>query len=238
LLVCHQFIVFVSPTAAYFYLWLAMLAGSAIAAESVALKSVPAPAASRHTWVAYPLAAAAGLVLAVYAIRLVAADGALAAVRRAFEAGDAEKAARDYQVVLAWQPQGAAADLYYSRGMADLAARPANPDVRLRAWREAVDAGTRAARWAEERPNARYSLAALLGAQNDSAGTEQCLRDAIAAAPNWYKPHWTLARLLALTHRDDEALAEAYAAVERGGSRHAEVLETWNRLKEDRAGKP
>jgi len=238
LLVCHQFIVFISPTAAYFYLWLAMLAGSAIAAESVALKSVPAPAASRHTWVAYPLAAAAGLVLAVYAIRLVAADGALAAVRRAFEAGDAEKAARAYQVVLAWQPQGAAADLYYSRGMADLAARPANRDVRLRAWREALEAGTHAARWAEDRPNARYSLAALLGAQNDSAGTEQCLRDAIAAAPNWYKPHWTLARLLALTHREDEALAEAYAAVERGGGRHAEVLETWNRLKRERAGKP
>ena len=233
LLVCHQFVVFISPTAAYFYFWLAMLASSAIAAESA-----PAPAASRRTWVAYPLAAVAGLVLAVYAFRLVAADGALAAVRRAFEAGDAEKAERAYQGVLVWQPQGAAADLYYSRGMADIAARPANLDVRLRAWREALEAGTRASRWAEDRHNARYSLAALLAAQNDSAGAEQCLRDAIAAAPNWYKPHWTLARLLELTHREDEALAEAYAAVERGGGRHAEVLDTWNRLKQERAGKP
>jgi O-antigen ligase len=238
LLVCHQFVVFVSPTAAYFYLWLAVLAGSAIAAESAAVKLAPAPAVSRRAWVAYPLAAAAGLVLAVYAIRLAAADGALAAVRRAFEAGDAEQAARAYQIALAWQPQGAGADLYYSRGMADLAARSANPEVRLRAWREALEAGLRAAREAEDRPNARYSLAALRAAQNDSAGAEQSLRDAIAVAPNWYKPHWTLARLLALTHRDDEALAEAYAAVERGGGRHAEVLDTWNRLERERAGKP
>ena len=238
LLVCHQFVVFISPTGAYFYLWLAMLAGSAIAAESVALKSVPAPAAFRGTWVAYPSAAVAGLVLAVYALRLVAADGALAAVRRAFEAGDAEKAARAYQVVLAWQPQGPGADLYYSRGMADLAAQPANPDERVHAWREALEAGVRATRWAEDRHNAQYSLAALLAAQNDSAGAEQSLRNAIAAAPNWYKPHWTLARLLALTHRDDEALSEAYAALERGGGRHAEVLDTWNRLKQERAGKP
>jgi hypothetical protein len=233
LLVCHQFVVFISPTAAYFYLWLAMVAASAIAAESVALKSARAPAAFRGTWVAYPLAAVAGLVLAVYALRLVAADGALAAVRRAFEAGDAEKATRAYQVVLSWQPQGATADLYYSRGMADLAAQPANPDVRLHAWREALEAGTRATRWAEDRHNARYSLAALLAAQNDSAGAEQSLRNAIAAAPNW-----TLARLLELTHRDDEALSEAYAALERGGGRHAEVLNTCNRLKQERAGKP
>jgi putative inorganic carbon (HCO3(-)) transporter len=243
LLVCHQFVVFISPTAAYFYLWLAMLAGSAIAAESTAVKSVHAPAAPRCAWVAYnwpayALAAVTGLVLAVYAIRLVAADSALATVRRSFEAGDAEKAARAYQTALAWQPKGPGADLYYSRGMAELAARSANPDSRLRAWREALDAGTRAARWAEDRHNAQYSLAALLAAQNDSAGAEQSLRNAIAAAPNWYKPHWTLARLLALTHRDDQALAEAYAAVERGGGRHAEVLDTWNRLKQQRAAKP
>jgi O-antigen ligase len=236
LLVCHQFIVFISPTAAFFYLWLAMLAGSAIAAESALLKS--APVVSRRTQFVYPLAAAAGLVLAVYAIRLVAADGALAVVRRAVQAGDIDTAARAYRDVLARQPRGAGADLYYSRAMADLAARPGDSGVRLNAWREALEAGTRAAGEAEDRHNARYSLAALLAAQNDAAGAERCLRDAIAAAPNWYKPHWTLARLLALTHRDEEALAEAYAAVDRGGSRHAEVLETWNRLKQERAGRP
>jgi hypothetical protein len=238
LLVCHQFVVFISPTAAYFYLWLAMMAGSAIAAESAAVKSVRAPAISRRAWVAYPLAAVVGFVLAVYAIRLVAADGALVAVRRAFQAGDAEKAAQAYRMALAWQPKGPGADLYYSRGMAELAARSANPDVRVHAWREALEAGVRATRWAEDRHNAQYSLAALLAAQNDSAGAEQSLRNAIAAAPNWYKPHWTLARLLALAHRDDEALSEAYAALERGGGRHAEVLDTWNRLKQERAGKP
>jgi tetratricopeptide (TPR) repeat protein len=177
-------------------------------------------------------------VLTVYAIRQLAADSALAGVRRAFEAGDADKAARAYQIALVWQPKGPGADLYYSRSMADLAARSANPDVRVHAWREALEAGVRATLWAEDRHNAQYSLAALLAAQNDYAGAEQSLRNAIAAAPNWYKPHWTLARLLAITHRDNEALSEAYAALERGGGRHAEVLDTWNRLKQERAGKP
>jgi len=122
--------------------------------------------------------------------------------------------------------------------MADLAARVTLPGSRFLAWGQAVEAGKRAASSAEDRHNACFSLAALLAAQNDSAGAEQSLRNAIAAAPNWYKPHWTLARLLALKGRDEEALAEANAAVERGGSRHAEVLETLSQLKQKNTGKP
>ena len=41
--------------------------------------------------------------------------------------------------------------------------------------------------------------------QNNMAGTEQCLRAAIAAHPTWFKPHWMLAQVLRLQGRDQEA---------------------------------
>ena len=233
LLVCHLFVVFIAPTAAYFYLWLAMLAGSAMDPEPS--EALPIP---RRAWPVYAVAVTTGLVLAVYATRLIVADAALATVRRAAETGQIEQAAQAYQTVLAWQPYGTGADLYYSRAMAELAARARLPNSRSLAWSQAVEAGKRAASSAEDRPNACYSLAALLAAQNDSAGAEQSLRNAIAAAPNWYKPHWTLARLLYLRHRPAEALAEASAAVDRGGDRHAEVLDTLTLLKQKNAGNP
>jgi tetratricopeptide (TPR) repeat protein len=232
LLVCNQFVVFIAPTAAYFYLWLAMLSGSATDPDPSEAPPVP-----RRAWPMYAAAVATGLVLAVYATRLMVADAALASVRRALETGQAEQAAQTYQTVLAWQPNGTGADLYYSRAMADLAPRATLPSSHFLAWSQAVEAGKRAASAAEDRPNARYSLAALLAAQNDSAGAEQSLRNAIAAAPNWYKPHWTLARLLSLTGRHEEALVEASAAVERGGDRHAEVLDTLIQLKQKSTGK-
>jgi tetratricopeptide (TPR) repeat protein len=233
LLVCHLFVVFIAPTAAYFYLWLAMLSGSATDQDpSEALK------VRRRAWPVYAVAVTTGLVLAVYAIRLMVADAALATVRRAAETGQIEQAAQAYQTVLAWQPYGTGADLYYSRAMAELAALARLPNSRSLARSQAVEAGKRAASSAEDRPNACYSLAALMAAQNDSAGAEQSLRNAIAAAPNWYKPHWTLARLLSLTGRDEEALAEASAAVERGGGRHAEVLDTLTQLKQKNTQNP
>jgi tetratricopeptide (TPR) repeat protein len=232
-LVCHLFVVFIPPTAAYFYLWLAMLSGSA--ADPDPSEALPVP---RRAWLAYAVAVMTGLVLTIYATRLMVSDAALATVRRALESGQIEQAAEAYQTVLAWQPKGTGADLYYSRGMADLAARATLPSSHFLAWSQAVEAGKRAASSAEDRPNACYSLAALLAVQNDSAGAEQSLPNAIAAAPNWYKPHWTLARLLSLTGRNAEALAEASAAVERGGGRHAEVLDTLTQLKQKNAQNP
>ena len=227
-LICNQFVVLIAPTGAYFYLWLAMLVGGAHA-------SMPAkaPEPSRTTWAFGLVAAATGVVLMVYMVRLIAADSALADMRAAMESGQVQQAAEAYQRAVAWQPEGAEADLYYSRGMAQLAASSIDPDVRLSSWQQAVEGGARAVRVAEDRQNAWYNMAALLAAQNDAPNAERCLRNAISAAPNWFKPHWTLARLLALSHRDEEALAQASAAVERNGGHNAEVTETWNRLKQE-----
>ena len=70
----------------------------------------------------------------------------------------------------------------------------------------------------------------LLAAQNDAAGSEQALRGAIAARPNWFKPHWTLAQLLMLENRFDEARTEAARAADLDGGKHPEVAATLTRL--------
>src|SRR5207253_2561350 len=99
------------------------------------------------------------------------------------------------------------------RQMAALATRTPIFRTRQAAWQQALQAAARATQTAEDRQNAWYNLATLLAAQNDSQGVERSLRNAIDWAPNWFKPHWTLAQLLELTSRHQEALAEAAAAV-------------------------
>jgi hypothetical protein len=59
---------------------------------------------------------------------------------------------------------------------------------------------------------------------NDAAGTERAIRKAAAIAPNWFKPHWTLARMLAAgTGHHAEAVEEARRAMSLDRGRHAEV---------------
>ena len=68
---------------------------------------------------------------------------------------------------------------------------------------------------------------------NDSAAVERDLRASIAARPNWFKPHWTLARLLALESRRDEAEREAALAVTLDGGKDAEVTQTLAEIRTD-----
>src|SRR5260370_14815205 len=82
----------------------------------------------------------------------------------------------------------------------------------------------------EEPQNAWYNLAAFYAARNDAGSAEKSLRAAIAHAPNWFKPHWTLAKLLEATGRLPEALVEAEMAVTLDGGQHPEVAETLARL--------
>ena len=114
--------------------------------------------------------------------------------------------------------------------MQQAATRYRSSATRLAARQQALDAGIRAVRSAEDRQNAWYNLAMLLAAQNDAAGAEQALRNAIAWAPHWFKPHWALARLLALSGRGAEASEEARMAIECDGGHDPEVAETWKQL--------
>ena len=91
-------------------------------------------------------------------------------------------------------------------------------------------AGERATRTAEDPFNAWYSLSSIRAAQNNAAATEQCLRAAIAAHPTWFKPHWTLAQVLSLEGRNEEARREAALAADLDGGKHPEVARTLQEL--------
>jgi O-antigen ligase len=226
-LVCQQFIVFVVPTALYFYLLLAM-------ALAASIKAVPPAPPVRAGFPAQIISIAMSLLLASFGLRLLVADRALAAAQLQMESGNASAAAQAYRTSLKWQPGGTGTDLYYSRRMAQLAASAPIFATRLEASREALDAGIRAVSTSEDRANAWYNLAALLAQRDDAAGVERSLRNAIAWAPNWFKPHWTLAQLLEVEGRHEEALAAAAAAVDRDGGHDPEVSETWKRLHKPR----
>jgi tetratricopeptide (TPR) repeat protein len=218
--VCQQFVVFVVATALYFYLMIALL---------VAEPGHAVPEHRNARWL-LPIGMAAGLLFAGFAVRLLVADRALAAANQRIESADALGAAKEYLAVLRWEPAGAGADLNYSRAMAQLATRSPIFATRLQATQQATEAAIRATRTAEDRQNAWYNLATLLASQNDAAGVERSLRNAIAWAPNWFKPHWALAQLLEATHRRDEALTEARSALDLDGGRDPEVSETWKKL--------
>jgi hypothetical protein len=159
-------------------------------------------------------------------------DAALALADRRIEAGDAIGAAQAYRTVLRWQPAGAGSDLRYSRAMQQLAVRAPLFASVLMARQEAVKAGIAATRTSEDRENAWYNLAMLFAANNDAASVERSLRSAIAWAPNWFKPHWTLAQLLEIEHRPAQALAEAAAAAQLDAGHDPEVMATWKHLQE------
>jgi len=91
--------------------------------------------------------------------------------------------------------------------------------------------GERATRTAEDPFNAWYSLSSIRAMQNNAVGTEECLRAAIAAHPTWFKPHWTLAQVLGLESRRDEALKEAERAADLDGGKHLEVARTLQELR-------
>jgi O-antigen ligase len=224
IVVTQQFIVFIAPTSLYFYLVLALLAASADR------QGDRAPSASRFSpWILVP-ALGVLLVLGGYSVRLLAADAAWADVQSKIAAGDASGASNAYRSVLRWQLPGTADDLAYSREMQGLAASSRILVASIEARQQALEAGLRAVGTAEDLHNAWYNLAMLRAGNNDAPGVEEALRHAIACAPNWFKPHWALAQVLALAGHRQEALLEAREAVQLDGGHDPEVTETWNTL--------
>lgn len=221
-LVSQQFMALVVATALYFFLLIALLVVKPSHIENEN---------RGHRWVV-PLSVAASLFFAGFTVRLLVADRALARAYAHIEAGDAASAARDYSETLRWHPAPVVSDLNYSRAMIQLASRTRIFATRLEAGQQALAAAVGATRSAEDRQNAWYNLAELLALQNDRAGVERALQNAIAWAPNWFKPHWALAQLLERTGHPKEAMDEARLAYELDGGRDAEVTETWKRLKE------
>ncbi len=222
-LVAQQFAVFIVATALYFHLLIALLVIVAWPAAAEVVERAP------RGWVLIPSVVVA-LLLAAVAVQLVVADHAFAIAQQRIAAGDIAGASQAYRTVLRWQPPGASSDLDYSRAMQQAAAHAPIFPKRAEARQQALEAAIRAAGNAEDRQNAWYNLAALLAQENDAQGTGRALRNAIAWAPNWFKPHWALARLLAISGYGAEALAEARIAVDRDGGHDPEVAQTLRQL--------
>jgi O-antigen ligase len=207
MLIAQQFTAFTLPTELYFFVVLAVLAKD------------PAPdRRSKIGWAAVPLAG--------FAIYLAAGDAMLASARRALDEGQPDRAAAFVDRARYWH---AAADFYFSRRFASAPAR--DPVERLRYWRYGFDASSHAAESADDPQNALINLAAFQASLDDAAAVEKSLGQAIQAAPNWYKPHWLLAQVLAQQGRPGEAVIEAQAAVDRAGPKHPEVSATFESLK-------
>ena len=171
-------------------------------------RSVPFLAASA------PVAAA----LLYLAVRLSAADHQLALTKNALEHGDLHAAVVEYHRYEELRLPGGTADLWYSRSLLGLASKTSAS--------AAGTAARRATETAEDPFNAWYNLAMFYARQNDAAGSERSVRAAIAAHPNWFKPHWILAQILSLDGRLEEAKKEATLAANLDGGKDQEVTRT------------
>jgi O-antigen ligase len=199
-IVAQQFTVFTIPTAALFYVVAAL--------PQTPREGRLAPWARAALW-------AVAAVLLFCAVRYAAADLFLERTNRALAARDLHRAGEEYASYQRFRLPGAAADLWYSRAL-----------LALPAILPAGQAALAAVRGPEDPFDAWYNLAQIYAAGNSAAEAERCLRNAAAAHPVWFKPHWTLAQLLRLEGRIPEAAAEAALAADLDGGKHPEVART------------
>ena len=216
--VTQQFVVFVVPTAFAFYLGLGLLAGL----EPGGSPGIPIPLRAAVAL----CSVAAAIFLAASAYRLVTADIALARVRRSLDAGDRGSTAALWEAAKTHRSAGVTADLYFSRSLAAAAASARNPLDKIRLQGIAIEAARLAATVPEQRQNAWYNLAILAAALDNPVNVESSLRSAISAGPQWFKPHWALARLLYSEGRQEEARNEATQALDLDGRKDPEVVAT------------
>ena len=201
-IVSLEFTVFIIPTAVIFFATVALAEGLREGAEPP----------RRY----FP----AALPLLYFTARAATDDHALFLAKRALASGNLASAASAYS------RSHDGDDLWYSRTLAAYASKAPSIPARVQAIREAIAAGEHATLTAESPFNAWYSLSALRASQNDAAGAERCLRSAIAAHPNWFKPHWVLAQILYAEGRKEEARQEAAIAADLDGGKHPEVART------------
>jgi O-antigen ligase len=211
-LVSQQFTVFTIPTAALTFI-------------AVALAMEPAADSMLRRWRGFAMAPAT-LALLYCAVRFTLADAALARTQSAVQAGDIRAAAGAYAQYSGVRFPGASADLWYSRALFAVSSGATDPSALAQAGAAALAATATA----EDPFDAWYQLAQLSAARGDAAGTERALRAAIAAHPRWFKPHWTLAQLLSLAGRTEEARSEAVLAVQLNAGKHPEVERTLARI--------
>jgi hypothetical protein len=216
----QQFTAFTVPTAFYLYLTIAIL---------ISMTAGNWPVKMQRPWAA----AIPAILLLAFAARLAMADYHLFRARQAIERNDLQTASDAFQRASQWQRPGESSDLWYSRALAASARNATLLLPSMKALQEGYAAAERATQTAEDRHNAYYNLATYSALRNDFSGVEAGLRKAIDQAPNWFKPHWTLAQSLQLAGRLDEAEREATLAVELAGAKYPEVTRTLSRMRKN-----
>jgi len=165
------------------------------------------------------LCAAGAALLALFAVSLAVSD---------FKLGRFQKKPdrESYETARKWRLPGAAEDIYCSRILLNACQGTQTIPARIECWRIAEQAAAEAVNTADDPANAWYSLALFTALPNDLRGTEMALKRAIGAAPAWFKPHWSLAKLLAQTGNIRSALPEAERAAILDGNHDPEVAAT------------
>lgn len=221
-LTAGMFVCFTLPGALYFFATIAMLVALAIPrAKSSATQPSPYRGTARVPAFAVSLAAVA--MFLYFAARLTVSDIALERAKQDLDAGRIEDSLNAYRWSQRWHPEGSSDDLYFSRALLAASQKASSPTLELTAYREAFRVAKRATETSEERQNAWYNLAEFYAAQNNARGVESCLRRSMDASPMWFKSHWALARMLLLSGRRPEALAEAMRAFDLDSGKDAEV---------------
>jgi hypothetical protein len=154
------------------------------------------------------------------------ADHSLAVAKRSLDVGDIPSAVRALQSAAALRTTGVNADLYFSRRWALAAIEAHDPLAKGQLSQFARNAAVNGTERSEQRQNAWYNLALLAAGHNDLPGAEVSLRAAILCAPKWFKPHWSLARVLFMSGRLKEARAEAALALNLNAGKDSEVTST------------
>jgi tetratricopeptide (TPR) repeat protein len=170
--------------------------------------------------------------LGIFGLTLAVADFTLLRFQRRM--GDTAASVALYNAAVRVALPGAAEDLYCARRLATLCGATADRAIQSSCVATATRAAERATRSADNPPNAWYNLGMFLAEQNDAARVEFALRTSVSLAPDWFKPHWALANLLALTGRNEEARDEARRAFELDAGKDPEVSQTLAKLTEQR----
>jgi len=209
---------------------IAMLIGMD-SAERVSRAAIK-PAAAIKPVMVFAVSAPIALCLAIFGVTLAAADFELASFQRGIS--DTVGSIRRYNSSVRAALPGAAEDLYCARRLATICGATPDQEIQAACVATATRAAARATRSADNPPNAWYNLGMFSAEQNDEARVEAALRTSASLAPNWFKPHWALANLLALTGRGAEAKREAERAFLLDAGKDTEVRQTLGKLTEQR----
>ena len=217
-LITQEFMVFTITTGFYFFLNISLLV-------AISARGEAAPAAASPWFVTRIVLSVAAACLWIVAIRMVLSDYGLARVKTQLEHNQVRAAISDYKAASRWKLPGASSDLLYSRALVHASGTAASEEQQF-VWIEALAAAKRSVRDAEDRHNAYYNLALLSALTSNAGDAEANLRLAIDWAPNWFKPHWVLARILTLRGDPEAAAAEAAKALALNGGKDPEVKDS------------